>query len=304
MPAIWSMCCRTLVWHLEDLRVGQCYPNYYIARLASRFVRVVLSGTGGDELFGGYPWRYYRGLVGADGSSYEDAYYDYWQRLIPDQDRPHFFNPATAAAIGDHAPREVFRSVFGGRPAPRSAEERVNASLRFETKTFLHGLFVVEDKLSMAHGLETRVPFMDNDLVDFAMRVPARLKLRDLAKAAPRVDEDEAGKRVRYGTLPTADGKVLLREAMKRLMSDEVTQRAKQGFTAPDASWFRGESINYVNTLLRNPAARIFEFLNPPYVARVLDQHTAGLVNHRLLIWSLLNFEWWLRTFVDGGAQS
>ena len=98
--------------------------------------------------------------------------------------------------------------------------------------------------------------------------------------------------------VPTADGKVLLREAMKRLMSDEVTQRAKQGFTAPDASWFRGESINYVNTLLRNPAARIFEFLNPPYVARVLDHHTAGLVNHRLLIWSLLNFEWWCRVFL------
>jgi asparagine synthase (glutamine-hydrolysing) len=287
-----------LVWHLEDLRVGQCYPNYYIARLASRFVRVVLSGAGGDELFGGYPWRYYRGLAGGDGSNYQDAYYDYWQRLIPDQDRARFFNESTFRAIGDHAPREVFRNVFGDQPVPRSVEGRVNASLYFESKTFLHGLFVVEDKLSMAHSLETRVPFMDNDLVDFAMRVPPRLKLRDLARA-PSVDEDEAGKRVRYSVQPTADGKVLLREAMKRLVSDDVTRRAKQGFAAPDASWFRGDSINYVNTLLRERTARIFEFLDASYVARVLDEHTAGHVNHRLLIWSLLSFEWWCRTFLN-----
>jgi asparagine synthase (glutamine-hydrolysing) len=286
-----------LVWHLEDLRVGQCYPNFYIARLASRFVRVVLSGAGGDELFGGYPWRYYRGLAGGDGSNYHDAYYDYWQRLIPDQDRKRFFNETTFRAIGDHAPREVFRGVFGNRPAPRSVEDRVNASLYFESKTFLHGLFVVEDKLSMAHSLETRLPFMDNDLVDFAMRVPPRFKLRDLARA-PSVDEDEAGKRVRYRVQPSADGKVLLREAMQRLVSDDVTRRAKQGFAAPDASWFRGDSIVYVNTLLRDRAARIFEFFDAAYVARVLDEHTAGNVNHRLLIWSLLSFEWWCRSFL------
>ena len=59
-PATWSGCMPELIWHLEDLRVGQCYPNYYVARLASKFVKVVLSGAGGDELFAGYPWRYYR----------------------------------------------------------------------------------------------------------------------------------------------------------------------------------------------------------------------------------------------------
>ena len=91
---------------------------------------------------------------------------------------------------------------------------------------------------------------------------------------------------------------MLLREAMKRLVSDDVTRRAKQGFAAPDASWFRGDSIVYVNTLLRDRAARVFEFFDAAYVARVLDEHTAGNVNHRLLIWSLLSFEWWCRTFL------
>src|SRR6266550_7375013 len=73
-----------LIWHLEDLRVGQSYPNYYVARLASRFVKVVLSGAGGDELFAGYPWRYYRAVVNDTAEHHLDKYYNYWQRLIPD----------------------------------------------------------------------------------------------------------------------------------------------------------------------------------------------------------------------------
>ena len=59
-------CLPALTWHLEDPRVGQCYPNYYVARLASNFVKVVLTGSGGDELFAGYPWRYYRAVVNQD----------------------------------------------------------------------------------------------------------------------------------------------------------------------------------------------------------------------------------------------
>lgn len=287
-----------LVWHLEDLRVGQCYPNYYVARLASRFVRVVLSGSGGDELFAGYPWRYYRGMRAATPDEYYRSYYDYWQRLIPDVDRPKFFNAATWAEVRHRDPFEVFRAVFTGHDPPlRSAEDFVNASLYFESRTFLHGLLVVEDKLSMAHSLETRVPFLDNELVDFALRVPPRFKLLDLEQA-PVVDEDEVGKATRYRLQPTADGKRILREAVKPLLPARVWDRPKQGFSAPDASWFRGESIDYVNRLLRAPDARVFEFFEPAYVAGVLDEHCSGAVNHRLLIWSLLSFETWCRRFI------
>lgn len=287
-----------LVWHLEDLRVGQCYPNYYVARLASRFVRVVLSGSGGDELFAGYPWRYYRGMHAATPDEYYHSYYNYWQRLIPDADRPKFFNGGTWQEVRHHEPFDVFRAVFTGHDPPlRTPEDFVNASLYFESRTFLHGLLVVEDKLSMAHSLETRVPFLDNDLVDFALRVPPRYKLLDLTKA-PVVDEDEVGKILRYRMQPTADGKRVLREAVKPLLPSYVWDRPKQGFSAPDASWFRGESIDYVNRLLRDPRARIFEFVEPAYVTAVLDAHTSGRVNHRLLIWSFICFEWWLRRFM------
>jgi len=289
-----------LVWHLEDLRVGQSYPNYYVARLASKFVRVVLSGSGGDEMFAGYPWRYYRGLEARSAESYYRAYYDYWQRLIPDEDRADFFNATVFAEIKHHEPYEAFRGVFAGANLPlESAEDFVNASLYFEAKTFLHGLFLVEDKLSMAHSLETRVPFLDNDLVDFAMKVPARYKLRELDRA-PHVDENEPGKHVKYRRDPGSDGKVILRHVARRLLPDEISARGKQGFSAPDASWFKGESIDYVNQLLCNRSASIYEFLNRDHVTRVLEEHTRGQINHRLLIWSLISFEWWCRRFLLG----
>jgi len=287
-----------LIWHLEDLRVGQCYPNYYVARLAGRFVKVVLSGTGGDELFAGYPWRYYRALDGDERRGYYRSYYDFWQRLVPDEEKPELFAPSVHRAISDHSTFEVFRGVFPSAIPLDTPEDRVNASLYFELKTFLHGLLVVEDKVSMAHSLEARVPFLDNDLVDLACRLPPSLKLRDITQTVGAVDENEPGKRLRFNS-QTQDGKRILRQAFSRLVPPAVTERVKQGFSAPDASWFRGESIDYVNGLLRNPAAPIYEYLNRDYVVRRLNDHCAGRRNDRLFIWSVLSFDWWLKRFLN-----
>jgi asparagine synthase (glutamine-hydrolysing) len=288
-----------LIWHLEDLRVGQCYPNYYVARLASKFVKVVLSGAGGDELFGGYPWRYYRGVNSTGRQEYLQRYYQFWQRLVTDEDKEHLFNADTRRQIGGHSTFEVFRDVFTTWPGQfQEHGDYVNASLYFELKTFLHGLLLVEDKVSMAHSLETRLPFLDNELVEFAMRVPVHYKLRDLERTV-YMDENLPGKRWLYA-LQTNDGKAVLRQAMTRLIPQEITERTKQGFSAPDASWFRGESRDYINRLLRDPRAMLYEFLTPAYVAGVLDEHCAGRVNRRLLIWSLLSFEWWCRCFLAG----
>jgi asparagine synthase (glutamine-hydrolysing) len=284
-----------LIWHLEDLRVGQSYPNYYLARLAGKFVKVVLSGAGGDELFAGYPWRYYRGARGNGHDGFFRSYYEFWQRLMPDEDKVQIFAPSVYSQLGGHSTFDVFRSILEPAELPlETAADRINASLYFELKTFLHGLLVVEDKLAFAHGLETRTPFLDNDLVDFALQLSPALKLRDMDHVAARFDEDDVN---RYKVRSTSDGKVILRAAMAKAMPPQVTGRRKQGFSAPDASWFRGESIDYINRLLRGKDARIFEFLQPAYVTRCLDEHSSGKVNHRLLIWSLLSFEWWLRQF-------
>lgn len=286
-----------LIWHLEDLRVGQCYPNYYIARLASKFVKVVLCGGGGDELFGGYPWRYYRCLNSTGGSDYYQNYYEYWQRLVPEEDKQQLYNSTTTRQLAGHSTFDVFKSIFDGWKHPLStAEQFVNASLYFELKTFLHGLLVVEDRIGMANSLEARVPFLDNDLVDFALSLPASFKVRNLDQTS-WIDEDEPGKRLR-SQLQTNDGKAILREAMKRVIPPGITEQMKQGFSAPDASWFRGESIDYINRLLRSPEARIYEFFQHEYVTRILDEHSSGKINHRLLIWALLSFEWWLRLFL------
>jgi asparagine synthase (glutamine-hydrolysing) len=287
-----------LSWHLEDLRVGQSYPNFYAAQLASKFVKVVLSGSGGDELFGGYPWRYYRAVVNDDFDQYVDKYYDYWQRLIPNSELKKVFGPIWGE-VNHVWTRDIFRDVFKRHAETLTRpEDYINHSLYFEAKTFLHGLLVVEDKLSMAHSLETRVPFLDNDLVDFAMRVPVNLKMGNLGEVV-RMNENEFRDKAKLYFEKTRDGKLILRKAMERYIPTEVTQREKQGFSAPDASWFKGESIDYVRRRLYEGHPRIYEFLDGKAIQSLVDDHLEGRENRRLLTWSLLNFESWCEEFLN-----
>jgi asparagine synthase (glutamine-hydrolysing) len=285
-----------LAWHIEEPRVGQSYPNYYVAQLASKFVKVVLSGSGGDELFGGYPWRYYRAMVNADFEQYIDKYYLYWQRLIPNKTIHEVFRPVWDK-VKHVWTRDIFRDVFQRKvEALATPEDYINHSLYFEAKTFLHGLLVIEDKLSMAHSLETRVPFLDNDLVDFSMQVPVNLKLRNLEEVI-RISENEPAKVKRYYQ-KTGDGKLILRKVMQRYVPEQITSGIKQGFSAPDASWFKGESIDYVRKLLFNNRAHIYDLFDQDAIQKLVTEHLDGKRNRRLLIWSLLNFEWWLTKYI------
>jgi asparagine synthase (glutamine-hydrolysing) len=285
-----------LAWHLEEPRVGQSYPNYYAAQLASKFVKVVLSGAGGDELFGGYPWRYYRAVVNDNFEDYAGKYYGFWQRLVGEDDLAAMFAPI-AADVVDSRPRDIFREVFRHHEDDlHSPEGYINHSLYFEAKTFLHGILVVEDKLSMAHSLETRVPFLDNDLVDFAMRVPVRLKLNNLAEVA-RLNENEPGHKTARYFSKTRDGKQILRDVMGRFIPEEVTRAEKQGFSAPDASWFKGESIDFVRRTLLEGHPLLYDLLDREAVQRLVQEHLDGRKNRRLLIWSLLNVEQWLAQY-------
>ena len=281
-------CMPKLAWHIEEPRVGQSYPNYYVARLASKFVKVVLSGAGGDELFGGYPWRYYRATVCDNFEDYIDKYYVFWQRLVVNSDIKKLFAPIWGD-VKDVWTRDIFRDVFANHDNElKRPEDYINHSLYFEAKTFLHGLFVIEDKLSMAHSLETRVPFMDNDLVDFAMQCPVSLKLNNLAEVV-RINENEAGDKQQTFFKKTKDGKQILRDVMKSYIPTEITDNEKQGFSAPDASWFRGESIEFVRNKLMGTDAKIFNFLDKETTQRLVNEHLSGIQNRRLLIWSLLN---------------
>jgi asparagine synthase (glutamine-hydrolysing) len=286
-----------LARQLEEPRVGQSYPNYYVAQLASKFNKVVLAGTGGDELFGGYPWRYYRAVVNDDFEHYIDKYYRYWQRLIPNSQIQKVFSPVSHQ-VKHVWTRDIFRDVFVSHAEQLTRpEDYINHSLYLEAKTFLHGLLVVEDKLSMAHSLETRVPFLDNDLVDFAMKLPTRLKLGMLEEVV-KLNENEPGEKTAKYFQKTKDGKLLLRRMMERHIPTEVIDREKQGFSAPDGSWFKGESIDFVHRMLMNNNARIFDYLDRESVQGLVNDHLEGKENRRLLIWSLLNVECWCREFI------
>jgi len=286
-----------LAWHIEEPRVGQSYPNFYAAQLASKFVKVVLSGTGGDELFAGYPWRYYRAVVNDDFEHYVDKYYGFWQRLIPNTDIKRVFKPIWPSV--EHVwTRNIFRDVFRQHAQTLTRpEDYINHSLYFEAKTFLHGLLVVEDKLSMAHSLETRVPFLDNDLVDFAMKIPARLKLGNLTEVV-QLNENEPGSKTAKYFQKTRDGKLLFRRVMERHIPSVITDREKQGFSAPDASWFKGDSIEYVKRKLYQGHPRIYDFLDREAVQNLTNEHLEGKQNRRLLIWSMLSLEKWCEKFL------
>lgn len=282
-------CLPKVAYHLEEPRVGQSYPNYYAAQLASKFVKVVLSGAGGDELFGGYPWRYYRAVVNDDFEHYIDKYYQFWQRLIPNRELQKAFSPIWGD-VKHVWTRDIFRDVFKHHAENLyTPEDYINHSLYFEAKTFLHGLLVVEDKLSMAHGLEARVPFLDNDLVDFAMRCPVHLKLNNLSEVV-RLNENETGKKSQKYFQKTKDGKQILRDVMKGFIPDDITKAEKQGFSAPDASWFKGESIDFVNSTIMNASSPIYNYMDYETVSKLVGKHLSGDENKRLLIWSLLNF--------------
>ena len=272
-----------IVFHLEEPRVGQSYPNYCAARLASKFTKVCLSGAGGDELFAGYPWRYQVDLLkGKD--EFQNHYYKSWQRLTSaDERKKLFLNPGSEDL--EVKLKKNFTDVFGEQSSKEmSWDEKVNSALYFEAKTFLHSLLIVEDKLSMAHSLETRVPFLDNQIVEFAQKCPIELKLKR-SSLNGTVDENDFLKKK---SLQETEGKVILRHAMKKILSADISELRKQGFSSPDASWFRGESLNFIKTKISDKQNPLYDILDVEIVSALVDEHLKGEKNRRLLIWSLL----------------
>lgn len=164
------------IYHLEDLRVGASWSNYGLYELASKFVKVLFDGTGGDELFGGYMWRYQ-----------EKDYHDVVNRT----------------KIVDHEMRDLFEKRFG--------EDTLQSRYEFDANHFLEGVLLVGDKLSMAHTIELRVPFLDNNLVDFCTKLPNELR----------------------------QNKNLLKAAFEDVLGEEILNQPKKGFSSPD--WFEGE---------------------------------------------------------------
>jgi asparagine synthase (glutamine-hydrolysing) len=257
-----------VVRHLEEPRMSFSYPNYLTAGMASKWVKVVLSGAGGDEIFGGYPWRY----AIAGEPNFTDRYYEYWTRLLTTSELEKALSASTLERVDTSRPRKVFEDIL----APSVDLPELDRILYFESKTFLHGLLMVEDKLSMAHSLESRVPFLDYELVDYMLTLPGEVKLKG------------------------AMSKDLFRRAMAGRLPDEVVSRKKTGFTPPQAAWFRHDQAEYVERILLSEQALDRNVFRIEFIKDVLEQHRKEKADRRLLLWTLLCLEWWHRIFVEG----
>jgi asparagine synthase (glutamine-hydrolysing) len=113
-----------------------------------------------------------------------------------------------------------------------------------------------------------------------------------------KLDENAWGKKRTFQQFD--DGKNVLRKAMADFLPEKIINRKKQGFSAPDESWYRGENAAYIKELLLNKKTVSSEFINPEYMHKIIHEHIDKRINHRLLIWSFMNFEWWCRIFLNG----
>jgi asparagine synthase (glutamine-hydrolysing) len=148
-------------------------------------------------------------------------------------------------------------------------------------KTYLVELLMKQDQMSMAASIESRVPFLDHHLVEFAAGLPTRMKLRGLTT------------------------KWILRESVREVLPPEILTRKKMGFPVPFGVWMRGPWKTVARDVLLDPRSRQRGIIDPSAVERLLAGHAAGTTNGADAIWSLLNLELWYRTHVDGdGVQT
>lgn len=268
-----------LIWAIEEPRMGQSYPNYFAALLASQNAKGVMSGTGADELFGGYPWRYFQSNTGSELATKNLLQLkNDWHRLLPAK-RLHKLIGATEnehKVFVDHLLSPYFPSIVNNF-------EHLNLSdiLKFEFKTFLLGLLTIEDKISMHHRLESRVPFLDQDLVRFALS-----------------HDPMAFFEMQFGPKESdlIFGKTPLRAAVS-LTDDEISARSKQGFSGPDIDWFNNQSRTWLMDILGNPNAKIWNYISYKYFSSQHLNKRLTSNSDRLLFWSLLSLESAIRQF-------
>jgi asparagine synthase (glutamine-hydrolysing) len=278
----------------EPFADSSALPTYAVSRLAAEHVKVVLSGEGADELFGGYftyvadvlaPWlrgpaRVARPLVQRLPSSSRRVSLEYKAKrfvgaaALPPLERHHgwkeILSPALRAELlgADSRPDPV--DVLRARYAETAGAPALARLQDVDVGVYLpDDLLVKTDRASMAHSLEARVPFLDSAVSDLALALPTRMKVRGL------------------------DKKRLLRRAVRPLLPEPVVDGPKRGFSIPAAAWLRGELLPMARDLLAPEALRRGGVLDPAPVQRLLDEHVARRHDHSRALWGLLCFSLW-----------
>ncbi len=270
-------CIDDLVYHLEEPRVGQSYPNLYATMLARKFGKVVFSGIGADELFGGYPWRYIYLKKKVLFEDFLKIYFKKWKRL-PGNKLLNTKLSLISQRDAEEYKYENFKKIFDSyKQKYVTPDDALNYCMYFEAKTFLNGLLLVEDKISMSKGLEVRAPFLDNNLVNYALKIPnKKLFLKT------KLNNNENNLTAKYKQF--IKGKLILRKSLGKSLPYDILYDRKQGFSGPDKSWFKGESIDFINSQIKN----LPNFLNKKKVLEILKKHIGGKQNYRLTIWSII----------------
>jgi asparagine synthase (glutamine-hydrolysing) len=280
-------------WHAEEPRVGSSFPNFCIAGLASKFTKVCMSGTGGDEMFAGYPWRYQAAWDAPDWDTFTARYHSFWHRMM---------TPAGFSALAAPLRPERFDSLGYFREHLHNARRRVlrsqqpnaDAALLFESETFLQGLLIVEDKASMAHGLEVRVPLLDNELVDVALTTPIGLKLASAEGTA----QGAYGSQGATGMPAFTNGKKILRDVLAAYVPPEVSGGRKQGFSPPFETWFRKGMRGWLDSDVFGQRSPLADVLDLRAARALWTEHLEGGRNHRLFVWGMVSLHLALTTFM------
>ncbi|HKP86868.1 MAG TPA: asparagine synthase-related protein, partial [Blastocatellia bacterium] len=283
---------------------------YFVSKLAGGHVKVVLTGEGSDEMLAGYD-KYRKTVYNlALGRAYhraspaplreaikraindraagsrvygklartflcvrpeiEDIYFDNFS-VFPRAMQERLFTDRTKEKMRERDPYRASLDHIGKTDADSLLDQLLAADL----KTYLHELLMKQDQMSMAASIESRVPFLDHKLVEFAAALPPKMKLRGLTT------------------------KYILRRAMAGRLPKEILTRKKMGFPVPIGAWLRGPFTHLLDEYALSPRAAERGIFNSCFVRDLVVRHRAG-ENHAERLWAIINFEIWQRQFVDG----
>ena len=293
----------------EPFADSSMIPMYYLSRQTRQHVTVALSGDGGDEVFGGYdryiglglarkyhqiPRFIRKGLIGPlaglilespgkrsnlrrvkrlsyPATNSAEQWYMGWMQQFRTETHSAAFTTGFASSIAesdgwsDHM-AEAFATL--ANPATSKSAQWV------DTTTYLPGdLMVKADRMSMAHGIEVRSPFLDHRLVDFASTIPGEYSITGRS------------------------GKQILKRAYANLIPDEISRRPKAGFTVPVGEWINGPLRDTTQNLLLAPNAEVSKVIKPEFIVRMVEQHAGRRHNHAIRLWNLICLETWAQTF-------
>ncbi len=297
-----------IIWHHDEPFADvSSIPTYIVSKMAREHVTVVLSGDGGDEVFGGYQryaidrgrekfelipsfirrqvllrlsramprGAYGKRFLSANSRDAGPRYVDSISYFDAEAKR-ELLSKSLLAELNGYRSESVFETIF---TEPQSSA-RIDRLLYLDGKTYLPGDILVKvDRMSMANSIETRAPFLDHHLIEFAQTIPGSLKLR---RARSRWE-----------------AKHILKRAVTGLIPDEIIYRPKQGFDVPIKYWLNHELGEMLIDLLTSARAKQRGYFNQKTVAGLLQEHRRGLRDNARHLWALLMFEIWHRAFID-----